>query len=58
MRPMHSIRPLPGWQAVPDARAMRQARAGRPTHPTMHAPPKRDASEKLPMRVTRLMRMT
>ncbi|VWD17481.1 hypothetical protein BCO18175_06439 [Burkholderia contaminans] len=57
MCPMHSMRPMLGWQA-PDACAMRQARAGPPTHPTMHAPPTRGALEKLPMRVTRLMRMT
>lgn len=54
MRPKH---PTPGWQALRDARVMRQARASPPTLPTMHAPPKRDALEKLPMRVSRLMRM-
>ncbi|VWC20844.1 hypothetical protein BLA15816_05886 [Burkholderia lata] len=58
MLPMHSMRPTPGWQAPQDVRVMRHARAGPPTHPTMHAPTKPHARGKPPMRATRLMRMT
>ncbi|VWD45706.1 hypothetical protein BLA39750_05723 [Burkholderia lata] len=52
------MRPMPGWLAPQDARGMRQARAAPPTHRTMHAPTKRHAHGKPPMRATRLMRMT
>lgn len=52
------MRPMPDWQAPQDVRVMPQARAGPPTHPTMHALTKQHAREKPPMRATRLMRMT
>ncbi len=58
MHSMHLMRPMPDWQAPQDVRVMPQARAGPPTHPTMHALTKQHAREKPPIRTTRLMRTT